>query len=170
MVKTQSSVNFGTLSEGGVCRTALENSFCEIIVCANRGKNQTKEMALFKADTKLGVFYLFFLLCLGVCSHTACFSFLFTQPLSRLHTISHKHTFFPLFPYVLSSFPSGQACASEICVHYQMKDEKNQQRTPPSETEISDQNFSKVIPKSSSSQKDVQEENVPCWKIQIKSS
>lgn len=39
MVKTWSSVNFGTLSEGGVCRTALENSFCEIIVCVNRGKN-----------------------------------------------------------------------------------------------------------------------------------
>lgn len=36
-VKTWSSVNFGTLAEVGVCRTALENSFCEIIVCANRG-------------------------------------------------------------------------------------------------------------------------------------
>lgn len=95
------------LFQKGECVAPLwKTAFVRLSCVQTEGENLTKEMALFKADTKLGVFFFsFFLPWLGVCSQDLMcsalyFSFLFSffaKPLSHLHTVSHKHTFFQHF-------------------------------------------------------------------------
>ncbi len=161
----------GLFQKGESVALLWKTAFVRLSCVRTEGENLTKEMALFKADTKLGAF---FISCLGVCSQDLMcialyFNFIFSPtPFLSTHSFTQTYFFPVLFLMPPLPLPSISSCGSEICVHYQMKDEKNQQRTPRTETEI--WNLRVKLTKKSSWQKDVSEQNVPCWKIQIKAS
>ncbi len=85
----------------GECVALLwKTAFVRLSCVRTEGENLTKEMALFKADTKLGAFFFIVPCCLFTGFNVHCsvfFLFSFHQPLSSTHSFTQTYFYFQCF-------------------------------------------------------------------------